>query len=101
MDHPAAATRGALTCNERYARGLEVLRQIGGPNWDVQLRAAAETTPDLAWLTVEFGYGDLISRPGLALPPRFGRIKRTTQAIIVMGPALTPMKNGSTCRPRS
>lgn len=70
MDHPAAATRGALTCNERYARGLEVLRRIGGPGWDVQLRAAAETTPDLAWLTVEFGYGDLISRPGLELTLR-------------------------------
>jgi 4-carboxymuconolactone decarboxylase len=60
----------ALSNDERYARGIEVLRRIGGPNYDVQLKAAAQTAPDLARLTVEFAYGDIIAREGLALPLR-------------------------------
>jgi 4-carboxymuconolactone decarboxylase len=60
----------ALTNDERYARGVAVLRRIGGPDYDVQLQAAARTAPDLARLTVEFAYGDIIARDGLALPLR-------------------------------
>ena len=60
----------AQSNDERYARGIEVLRRIGGPNYDVQLKAAAQTAPDLARLTVEFAYGDIIAREGLALPLR-------------------------------
>lgn len=59
-----------LTNAQRYARGIDVLRRIGGPDYDVQLKAAAETAPDLARLTVEFAYGDVIARDGLALPLR-------------------------------
>lgn len=59
-----------FTNRQRYARGIEVLRRIGGPDYDVQLKAAAQTAPDLARLTVEFAYGDIIAREGLALPLR-------------------------------
>ena len=59
-----------LTNQQRYARGLEVLRGIGGPDYDVQLKAAALTAPDFARLTVEFAYGDIIARDGLALDLR-------------------------------
>ena len=56
--------------DQRYTRGIEVLRRIGGADYDVQLKAAAQTAPDLARLTVEFAYGDIIARDGLALPLR-------------------------------
>lgn len=59
-----------LTNDERFARGIEVLRRIGGPDYDAQLQAAAKTAPELARLTVEFAYGDIIARQGLALPLR-------------------------------
>ena len=65
-DHASAI----LTSKQRYARGLDVLRRIGGPDYDVQLKAAAHTAPDLARLTVEFAYGDIIAREGLALEMR-------------------------------
>ena len=60
----------ASTKEQRYARGIEILRRIGGPDFDLQLQAAAQTAPDLARLTVEFAYGDIIARQGLALPLR-------------------------------
>jgi 4-carboxymuconolactone decarboxylase len=64
------AATTVVTNEQRYARGLEVLRRIGGPDFDVQLKAAARTAPDLARLTVEFAYGDIIAREGLALVMR-------------------------------
>lgn len=56
--------------NARFASGLAVLKQIGGAGYDVQLKRLAELAPDLARYTVEFGYGDLLSRPGLDLAHR-------------------------------
>ena len=70
MTEPVISGTAALTNDERYARGLAVLRRIGGPDYDVQLKAAARTAPDLARLTVEFAYGDIIGRDGLALTLR-------------------------------
>ena len=63
-------TAPVITNDERYARGLAVLRRIGGPAYDVQLQAAVRAAPDLARLTIEFAYGDVIARDGLALPLR-------------------------------
>ena len=59
-----------LTNQQRYAGGLEVLRRVGGPDYDVQRKAAALTAPDFARLTVEFAYGDVIARDGLTLDLR-------------------------------
>lgn len=58
------------TRDQRYARGLAVLRHIGGPDYDAQLKAAAESAPELSRLTIEFAYGEIIARDGLALPLR-------------------------------
>lgn len=55
---------------ERFARGMAVLAQIGGAGFDLPLRKLAEVAPDLARFTVEFAYGDVLARPGLALPLR-------------------------------
>ncbi|MEC3917595.1 carboxymuconolactone decarboxylase family protein [Nocardia sp. CDC160] len=56
--------------NSRYDRGFEVLRTVGGAAADAVIARIAETAPDLARLTVEFGYGDIYSRPGLTLRQR-------------------------------
>ena len=55
---------------DRYSRGLEMLRRIGGENFDGPINALAETSADLSRFTVEYPYGDVLSRPGLDLPLR-------------------------------
>jgi 4-carboxymuconolactone decarboxylase len=56
--------------NERFARGLDILRKVGGENFDGPVNSLAEVSADLARFTVEYPYGDVLSRPGLALPLR-------------------------------
>ncbi|TGQ46952.1 carboxymuconolactone decarboxylase family protein [Mesorhizobium sp. M00.F.Ca.ET.216.01.1.1] len=55
---------------DRFSRGLEILRRIGGLNFDEPINALAETSADLSRFTVEYPYGDVLSRPGLDLPLR-------------------------------
>src|SRR4029453_9047131 len=47
-----------------------MLRQIGGGNFDGPINALAEPSADLSRFTVEYPYGDVLSRPGLDLPLR-------------------------------
>jgi 4-carboxymuconolactone decarboxylase len=54
----------------RYERGLRVLQRIGGENYDGPINRLAEVSPDLSRFTVEYPYGDILSRPGLDLPLR-------------------------------
>src|SRR5258708_12449097 len=56
--------------DERFERGMEVLQQIGGEGFDLPIKRLAEASPDLARFTVEYPYGDILSRPGLGLPLR-------------------------------
>jgi 4-carboxymuconolactone decarboxylase len=60
----------ATSQDNRYSRGLEILRQIGGENFDGPINSLAETSSDLSRFTVEYPYGDVLSRPGLDLPLR-------------------------------
>jgi 4-carboxymuconolactone decarboxylase len=60
----------ATSQDNRYSRGLEILRQIGGENFDGPINSLAETSVDLSRFTVEYPYGDVLSRPGLDLPLR-------------------------------
>src|SRR5262245_45278701 len=55
---------------DRFSRGLEMLRRIGAENFDGPINALAETSADLSRFTVEYPYGDVLSRPGLDLPLR-------------------------------
>jgi 4-carboxymuconolactone decarboxylase len=59
---PAGGTRA-----ERFTRGIEVLKRIGGAGYDIPVDRLAQIAPDLARFTVEFAYGDILSRPGLDL----------------------------------
>lgn len=65
-----AAGSESITENERYARGLDVLRKIGGPDFDGPISRLARISPDMARFTVAFPYGDILSRPGLDLRTR-------------------------------
>jgi 4-carboxymuconolactone decarboxylase len=51
--------------DERYERGLERLRELTGDRGDRVMDAIEEVSPDLARYVVEFGYGDIYSRPAL------------------------------------
>ncbi|MEU9102641.1 carboxymuconolactone decarboxylase family protein [Streptomyces sp. NPDC048361] len=61
---------GAETTDERYERGLALLRTIGGQERPAVLASLADIAPDLGRMTVAFGYGDVIARPGLTLRQR-------------------------------
>lgn len=55
----------ATAPGERYARGLEILRVVGGQQDPAVVDALADLAPDVARYTVEFAYGDVYARPGL------------------------------------
>lgn len=55
---------------ERFERGMKVLQRIGGEGFDLPIKRLAEASPDLARFTVEYPYGEILSRPGLDLPQR-------------------------------
>ncbi|MEV6773593.1 carboxymuconolactone decarboxylase family protein [Nocardia sp. NPDC051030] len=54
----------------RYDRGMAILEQVSGASGAAVIAGLAEIAPDLARLTVEFGYGDIYNRPGLTLRQR-------------------------------
>jgi 4-carboxymuconolactone decarboxylase len=55
--------------DERYERGLEVLRQVN-PNGLRVVEGLQEIAPDLAQWIVAFGYGEVYGREGLPLRDR-------------------------------
>lgn len=55
---------------DRYTRGIETLKRVGGTDYDRALLPLETFLPDLARLVVESGYGDVMSRPGLGLQER-------------------------------
>ncbi len=73
----------------RYATGLNVLRQVGGKDFDGPINSLQDIAPDLARLTVEFAYGDVMSRPGLDLKMRQ---LCTVAALTAMGNAQPQLK---------
>ena len=63
-------TSTSTSGEDRFSRGLALLRQIGGENFVGPINALAETSADLSRFTVEYPYGDVLSRPGLDLQLR-------------------------------
>lgn len=56
--------------SDRYNRGIETLKQVGGQDYDRAIRPLEPFSSDLARMVVEQGYGDVMSRPGLDLKQR-------------------------------
>jgi 4-carboxymuconolactone decarboxylase len=65
MSTPSTGHREAA--GERMERGMAMLRLIGDHGFDGPVNRLAEISPDMARFTVEYPYGDVLSRPGLDL----------------------------------
>lgn len=76
----AAGASGA----DRWSRGLAALQDVEGVETPAILGNLADIAPDLARLTIEFGYGDVYVRPGLT---RRERQLATVAALAAMGTA--------------
>jgi 4-carboxymuconolactone decarboxylase len=51
--------------DDRYERGRQRLHELAGERGESVLSAVEEVSPDLARYVIEFGYGDIYSRPAL------------------------------------
>lgn len=56
--------------SERYERGIKTLGKITGASGAQVVEGVKEIAPDLANWTIEFAYGDVLSRPALDLRSR-------------------------------
>jgi 4-carboxymuconolactone decarboxylase len=74
---------------DRYTRGMETLKQIGGEDYERATRPLAAFSPDLARMTVEHVFGDVLARTGLDLKQR--EIV-TVAALTAIGSVRSPLK---------
>ncbi len=57
--------------SERYARGEAMLNRIHGMHsGEAIVEALADVCPDLARMTIEWGFGEIVSRTGIDLKTR-------------------------------
>jgi 4-carboxymuconolactone decarboxylase len=56
--------------NDRYTRGWAKLKEVDGEIGERVVASLAPIAPDFSRLLVEFGFGDIYSRPGLDLKSR-------------------------------
>ncbi|WP_296651422.1 carboxymuconolactone decarboxylase family protein [Paraburkholderia sp.] len=60
----------ANTSQDRYERGWKKLREIDGEVGEKVVAALAPIAPDFSRMLIEFGFGDIYSRPQLDLRAR-------------------------------
>ncbi len=58
------------TKDDRYRRGVEILRRLSGNGVEQVTNRVAEVAPDFARMTIEFPFGDLYARSTLDLRTR-------------------------------
>jgi len=66
---------------QRFERGARKLAEVDGEAGQQVIAALQDVAPDLARYVIEFGFGDIYSRPGLDLRTRelaIERQRRTT-----------------------
>ncbi|KKB33909.1 carboxymuconolactone decarboxylase family protein [Bacillus thermotolerans] len=56
--------------SERYQKGLETLRKLTGDSSQQAIENVKAFSPDLEEMMMEFGFGDVYSRPALDLKQR-------------------------------
>ena len=59
-----------LMDSERFIRGKKKLAEMSGDEVELMIDNLQETAPDLARITVEFPYGEILVRPGLDIRSR-------------------------------
>lgn len=75
--------------DNRYERGLARLREVDGSAGERVVASLAGICPDLGRYIVEFGFGDVYSRPGLTLRERE---IATVAALTALGNATPQLK---------
>ncbi len=73
----------------RYKQGLARLHEVDGEAGQRVIDSLADIAPDLARYIIEFGFGDVYSRPGLSLPQRE---LATIAALTALGNAAPQLK---------
>ena len=69
MDQNVVNDSGSLS--ERYKRGEALLNKIHGAHTgEAIVSALDDVCPDLARMTIEWGFGEIVSRPGIDLKTR-------------------------------
>ncbi|WP_461210944.1 carboxymuconolactone decarboxylase family protein [Desulfocurvus sp. DL9XJH121] len=56
--------------DERYERGLALLNEVDGEGGRKVVDALADLAPDMGRYIIEFGFGEIMARPGLDLRTR-------------------------------
>lgn len=85
----AAAQTDPSVESERYRRGFELLRDVGGVGFDGPLNTMAAVSPAFARFVVEYPYGDVLARPNLDLVTRQAL---TVAALIAQGNHAFPLR---------
>lgn len=75
--------------SDRYARGWQKLKEVDDVAGERVVEALADISPDLGRYIVEFGFGDVYSRPGLTLRERE---IATVAALTALGNAAPQLK---------
>ncbi len=75
--------------NDLYAKGMEKLREVDGEAGDKVLASLRDICPDLGRYIIEFGFGEIMSRPGLDLK---SREIATVAALTALGTATPQLK---------
>lgn len=78
-----------MTKSERFERGLAKLNEIDGEQGTHVIESLQDIAPDFATLLIEFGFGDIYSRPQLDLRTRE---LATVAALTAMGTAAPQLK---------
>jgi 4-carboxymuconolactone decarboxylase len=73
-----------VSADDRHARGLRALTDMGGESAGAAVDALRDIAPDFADWIVDFSYGDVLSRPGL---DRRTRQLATIAALTALGNA--------------
>lgn len=73
----------------RFEKGWERLKEVDGKAGERVVESLADICPDLGRYIVEFGFGDVYSRPGLTLQQRE---LATVAALTAMGTATPQLK---------
>ncbi len=74
---------------DRYAQGLLKLKEIDGEAGEQVIESLKDIAPDLGRYVIEFGFGDIYSRPGLDLK---SRELATVAALTALGNAQPQLK---------
>ena len=74
--------------SERYATGLNMLRQVDGKGGEAVLESLRDIAPDFARYLIEFPFGDIYARPGLDLKSREFAVVAALTALGTASPQL-------------